>query len=261
MNVIPASDFESIFTMPKPDERKEFTVDGKKFLSDLNCCLRSTSMDTTHPDYLGVTLIPADHSLLLFSTNQATLSHAELKVKGGVTLRDRVILPAAFCREMLRLADKDKTLSIEIHDGFALYENSHGVMLYGKLIESKKPFEFEEMVDHHFSNAERKRLVGVPSKLELILERACIIAATSKDPVRTEIIVSKGIAKLITNSPVSGEVVDTVQLDGKDIPDVRLRVDPKDLREGFGSFDQMLISEKCFILANDSQVYMVAAAN
>jgi DNA polymerase III sliding clamp (beta) subunit (PCNA family) len=261
LNVIPADDFKAIFEMPKPDEGKAFAVDGKKFVSHLNCCLRSTSIDTSHPDYLGVTLIPVNQGLHFYGTNGATLSHASLKIKGGAGLKSRVCLSAAFCRELLRLADKDKPLMIEIHDGFSLYQNSKGVTIYGKLVRSPKPLDYEGMIDHHFSEADEKRLVPIPTKMELVLERACIIAATNKDPVRTTITVKKGVATFETVSPVAGEVVDTIQLEGKDVKDVSLRVDPKDLRNGYGSFDQLLISDRCVVFANDAQVYMVAAAN
>ena len=89
-------------------------------------------------------------------------------------------------------------------------------------------------------------------------QRACIIAATA-DNVVTRISVDGGVMKLTTRSDRGGDVFDSVQIDGKHPGGIRLQVNPKPLRAGYGAFDRMLITGDCFVMANDDAVYMVAA--
>lgn len=231
------------------------SVHTKPFLKAISCCLRSVSIDTTVPDQLGVTLIADDNTLLMFATDNATMSHAELKLSRPAKF-DRVILSGAFCQQLLAIADPDKKLHLEIYKDHALVAGAGGTILFGKLVHSERPINFEKRFETHFPDNMRKSLVSVPTKLELILERACIVSAANGEPVTTEIEVKSGVATFKTLAKVT-EVRDSMQVE-KQQKDTFIAVNPKLLKNGYGSFSRMMIQDKCIIMADDGVAYLVA---
>src|SRR5262245_20559069 len=64
-------------------------------------CLVSVGTDTSRSEHLGVTLEPENDRVMLYATDEATISRA--CVSDGWGLSERAIIPAAFCHQMLRL--------------------------------------------------------------------------------------------------------------------------------------------------------------
>jgi len=257
LGLLPYRDFEEVFVMPKPGKDPE-ALSTKSFLSCIDCCMRSVSIDTSVPDQLGITLIPDGKDLLFYSTDDRTLSHARLAVKGGTSLKQRVILSSHFCRQVLNLVNDAKPLHLEIHKDHALLMGAGGTLLFGKLVHSEKPLNFNSILDHNFPEGSENKLVTIPTKLELILERAVIVASASVEPVRTHINVQGGVVRFSTVS-ARGEVHDTLQIEGKH-KDVEIKVDAKLLKNGYGQFDQMLLTSSCFVMVNEDVLYLVAAS-
>jgi DNA polymerase III sliding clamp (beta) subunit (PCNA family) len=249
--------FTDLFAMPKAQEKIELPVDTKEFMAAIECCMRSVSIDTSVPDQLGVTLQVDGKDLLLFSTDNATLSHGVVTLKSKPVFK-RVILSGHFCKQLLALVDLKKPLHLQIDDaeGEALYSGQN-ITLFGKLIETTKPVDFLAAVDRHLPVGIEKQYVSIPTKLEMIIDRACIIAAANLQNVRTQIDVKGSEATFSTTSP-RGEVHDTLKLEGKH-KDVSLDVDPKMLKRGYGSFDKMLITDNAFIMATKTTTYLVGS--
>lgn len=231
-------------------------IDTKKFMRGVSCCMRSVSIDTSIPDQLGVTMMVEGKSLLMYSTDSSTLSHARVELKKASDFK-RVILSGSFCTQMLALADRDKPLHLEIRKDHALMAGSHGVVLFGSLIHSPKPLNLSDHIDANYGEKDRGRAISIPNKLELVLDRACIVSATNGEPVNMEIDIADGVAKFFTAAKVT-ECRDQVQLEDKHM-NVQLRVNPKLVRNGYGDFDRMLITDRAFIMATEETVYMVAA--
>ena len=254
--MFPLAQFDEIFTLPEQRKRDELPVDTKAFLAAIDCCMRSVSLDTSVPDQLGVTMIVDGKDLLLFSTDNATMSHAVVKLKGKPDWK-RAILSAAFCKEMLSLADKAKALHLEIHTdkGYSMLVNTTST-LWGKLIESSKPVSFIDTFEDMCPADANKIMVEIPKKLQGIVERACIISAINVESVRTQITVSNGGKAKFRTTTKRGSVTDTLGMDGKHY-NVELAVDPKLLKRGWGAFERMLITKRCFIMATKSTYYLV----
>lgn len=248
------ADFAGIFKMPEPGDSH---IDaGKGGMQELvrctKACLRSVSIDTSVSDYLGVTLIGDEKELLFFSTNHATLSHAVMKLPAPIKFK-RALIPTQFCNEMIELSDKEAA-KLEIRKDYAFFQGRQGARLFSKLIESERPVDFIAQFESHFPVGSEKKLVAIPTKLELMLERAVVIAQSAVTPVHTKVAVKE--SKLTFNTEASHSVNDSTAIEKH--ANVQLSIDPKLVKNGVSSFEKMLLTPRAFIMAGKNEFYMVA---
>lgn len=246
------------FDMPKLKTEASINGDAVKFMKAITICLNSVTIDTSVPDQLGVTVIGDEDQLLFFATNHNTFSHAHMKLPQP-TKFSRAILSASFCREMLDLHDKKKGVQLQVNtkENYSLFEGAGGSVLFGKLVETDKPLPYTKTFDHYFPEGSEKKLVAMPTKLQLIIDRACIVAdANNNRAVMMGIVVTNGKAKFVTADDKT-EIFDNVELEAKQ-PNVSLSVNPKLLKNGYDLFDKMHLTERAFIMASSSAFYMVS---
>jgi hypothetical protein len=250
-----------VFDMPKPSD-KLLPVPLKQFARALEGCLRSVSTEQSVADQQGITLIADGDELSLFSTNNATISTNTLKLTAKPSFKERIILPALFCEQLVKLTADAKDCKLEVHSDYALLSTGRGVRCFGRFLNSPKPLDFQSHVDDSLKGTS-KLLCPIPSKMRLIVERAIIITKTEK--AMTNIRVKGGIMYFESNSG-RGEVIDTVQVDQDD---AALTLDPKHLKVGMGSFydadeaksGSMLMTDQCFIMARGSDYYLMAGSS
>lgn len=244
--------------MPAPKEQGHMSVNRHKFAECIAACLRSVSIDTSVADQLGITVIGDGDELLFFSTNFTTLSHASMTLPKA-TKFERAILSSAFCKELLNLMPtKGDALALEIQSAYALFEGKGGTRLWGRLIASKKPLNYDEMFNSYYPKGSEKKLISIPTKLELILDRACIVASANSKAAHMEIVVEDNVAYFSTEAE-NGHVEDSVKLE-KAHAAVELRVDPKLVKIGYGAFTQMLFTNRCMVMHDKGIYYMVSTS-
>lgn len=248
---IPPSDF--IFEMPK-QESAPLPVKFTQFLAAIKTCMRSVSADTSVPDQLGITLLPKGDKLHLYSTNNSTISHAIVDLTSKCPLKDRVVLHAKFCEQLLELG-KDGSPQLFVDKDHSLLINGK-TMLFGTLIEVEKPIDFEAVIAHHLPENLKKKLIEIPTKLELILERAIVITDSATEQTRTQITVKDGEMRFYSKSG-KAEVKDKMQVLGH--PNVTVKLEPKLIKNGWGAFDKFLVTEDCAIMSKGSNLYLVSA--
>lgn len=244
-----------IFKMPKMRSTEPVGVDAGRFFQALESCMFSVGNDTSHADHLGVTLIEERGKLLMFSTDRATISHGELKLEGTLGIK-RVILPSDFCRQMLRIVKGASTIKLEITDEYVLCR--HGsVTIYGKLVEPDHPLNFKGVLEQELT-FDKAAMADIPEKLQAVLERACIVTDSAIDKSRTEITVSVGGRAHFYSKSERGEVNDTILVDKKH-PEVKVRVDPHRMKDGYGRFDKMYITNNAVVMMREAMVYLISA--
>lgn len=246
-----------IFDMPKSDKTKALPVDVNEFLEALDCCTRSLKEDTSMPDSLGITLSYSNKGIDLYATNDATISYARVKSKQELD-NFRVVISGNFCRQMLALSKLDGAKHIEVHDDYSLFQCGDN-LLFGRLVDVARPLDFDSVIAESFPKTVHKSLAAIPSKLELILDRAVIITESKQERPKTMISVQGGIAKFFSQSE-NGEVRDSMQVEEQH-PDVEITIDPRLFRNGYGGFDKFLLTENCLIMAKGSSLYLVSAAH
>jgi DNA polymerase III sliding clamp (beta) subunit (PCNA family) len=227
------------------------------FITRLRMCMKSVSNDTTDLNHLGVTLIAKGQELLLFATNRHTISHAKVKLSGSVAF-ERVVLSSEFCERFLRLTKSEGHGELEIHKDYSLYSTPKGTVLYGKCIDVMgRPYKYEETLEYNFPKTMLKHLSPITYKLKDILDRAVFITGNSYDnPQSTTITVKDCIARFVSRSD-KGKVIDVMSMEGNQ-PDARIVLDCKYLMVGMDTFDNMLVTDKCFIMTKGDMVYLIA---
>jgi len=144
-------------------------------VSALPRCLCLCSDDTTRPEHRGVTFIPTDEGVHLFSAAEARqITRVVLK---GVTVKTRVLIPKEFCEVLLTLVeDPDAFVNIEISDDRALVKTKRATLL-GRLLEvDRSALTFRETFDYLFPTKMRKWLFPVPDFLRSAVARSVVLA-------------------------------------------------------------------------------------
>lgn len=236
--VMPKDDF--VFAMPalpKADELPE--IDTGDFIGALKSCTRSLGSDTSRADFAGVTLIQGKGELLMFSFDRATVSFGCAPIKGKLSTK-RAILPTAFCKQLLRLADTakgDDELLLDVNDEYALARLA-GVTVFGRLVEPDSPLPFVKIMDETLEAADAG-FFDVSEKLEGILERASIITSRGIAKTRMKVSIVKGKAQFTSKSE-AGEAEDWDTIKGH--PDTEAMLDPRRILDGLKTLDQFAIA-------------------
>lgn len=247
----------TLFDMPQPSQKDALNASMKDFLFGVETCLRSVQENTAIPDSLGITVLPRNKQLDLYATNDSTISHVCIELKAVPILKDRVVLSGAFCRQMVALAALSDKNQLEIHDDYSLFKSGDN-LLFGRLVNVPKPLDFSASIESHYPVGSEDSLVAIPSKLQLVLERAIIITDSKTERSRTSIVIKDGKASFYSKSE-KGEVRDSVLLEASH-PDVEITIEPKLLKSGYGFFERMLFTETCAIMTKDNALYLIAAA-
>jgi DNA polymerase III sliding clamp (beta) subunit (PCNA family) len=241
------------FIMPKMKSDEPFPVDAAHFIKGIKDCLCSVGYETSHMEYGGITLIPDGKFLRLFATDRATFSTVRVPMTGEVDF-ERALLPAIFCKAMIKICDGAKALHMELSDDQVIVKNGN-VTLFAPLKEVESPHEFIEIFKEHVPKEYKTNLAEAPTKLASVLERATIITESAVDKTDTQLTIKDGTIKFLSQSD-RGEVDDTMTI-GEDQPDIKVSIDPKRLLEGVNMCDTILFTRKAAILRRDNFFFMV----
>jgi len=254
--VLPPEDFKTLFKMPAMEESEHLRVEHKAFLKGIEDCLASVSTDSARIDNTGITLFFEDEVLHLYATNDVTVTEVRLPWKGKApAFGKRAILSGDFCRQMLRVAARGKAWEVSVNKEYALMHSGE-VWLYGSLVHSDNPMNFAGIMQQHVNEAVGKSLVQIPTKLELMLDRAIIIEGGNPDN-STHAWVQDGRLRLTSNG-LGGHVSDSTQIDERHKDTPKVRVSPKHLKQGYGRFEKIAMTERCIIMSKKGTTYLIA---
>lgn len=259
---LPADAFP--FSWPK-SEGAELTA-APDVLKGIERCLVSVNTDGAHPAQLGVT-IDADDSgrAVLYSTDNASVSRAQcdtkVKLPGGVP----VILPKAFCEQLVGLAKAfpEAAPAVLLGDGFveAEFEEDKRVVarVFHRIPVDVDPMDFGRIVQKHCGDlgALKKRLAVIPDEFDAALSRALLVLG-GEVKKRATVRVDDGTLKLRATSDM-GDSDDSMKYDADDVGPVTM--DAALVARGLKGASTMCVTDAVTVLTTDDKptfLHMVA---
>lgn len=242
-----------VYAIPKSDKSRP-NIAAENLAPAIATCMRSVSLELDVPDVRGVTIIPGDDCINVFSTNHSTITYCRVP---GVSIKmERLILTEPFCSQFIALTKQVPRARLEFHENAALLLSKE-FMMAGRYIESPAPLNFLEIVGRLAPKNEKT--YQIPKLLDRALERASLIARLAIDKRgKTKIKITDGVAVLHTVVEAN-EITDKVALQGH--PDVELSIDPTKVLSGLKDFETILFKENCATLRSGSRkVYLVSAS-
>jgi DNA polymerase III sliding clamp (beta) subunit (PCNA family) len=241
-----------------PDEPQNATSMADEFFEAIKDCLQSVAEAKARcPEEQGITLINANGSAHLYATDAKTITH--VKLPRWPDLPDRVILTAEFCRAMGTLKDrlpKDEESVLCLDQQGAMYMAGEDV-LFGKVLASQRPLDFERIRAHHLPPDFPRGMVEISDRLKAAIRLAADIVEVKGDHVKSTIKCRRGTATFGVASN-AGTLQDNIELRGH--PDVDISVRATLLLRGYDRYQTIRLGTKSVVLAKPDSIYMVSAA-
>lgn len=250
----------NIFQMPKIDANRPTIKINTQVVEAFKLALRSVSSDSTMPDKIGVTILPISDGAYVFSTDDITLTRVRINAsdKNKMLLKKRTIITTAFCNQIISLfTDHPADAQMQFSDDY-VFANFGAIEVFGHLIESENPLDFEKVFDHHYSAKLEKQFVPIPTKLNGIAERATMISESKTGRTKTKISVKDGKATFYSLSPI-GEVRDVMTLDAAH-PDVATLVEARFIKSALDQFESFLMMPDALLFQRRGAIHLISAA-
>jgi DNA polymerase III sliding clamp (beta) subunit (PCNA family) len=221
---------------------------ARQFFAAVEHCLGSVGSRARVYEQLGVTFVPNGSKVRLFATDLTTMSFTQLPLP-QLTLKDKAIVPADFCRQMLVLAERAHTTRLAMRADHALFI-ADDTVLFGRVLRSDtNEIDFDWALKNSLPADHATAMIAITQQLQMALKRASLLDAA------TELAIEDGKATLRSRSP-RGEISDTILLPGH--ADISVLVDAARLFDRHSKFDKILFTDRCAILAKNEHLCVVA---
>lgn len=251
---LPMMPADGTFKMPAPAQSiNDLAAEPSNFFAAVDDCLQSVAPYATQPDLLGITMIPTNGRASLFSSNNSTLSHSTFKLK--YKMKNRVILSADFCRQVLRMQKDAEKTALEIRDGYAMF-SAGSSQLYGTLVNTNNPLNYDQIIQRvHVAHSD-KSLCEKPKGLARVLDRAVLITDIAGRDVSTKITLEKGKARFESESE-RGKVVDVLPLPH---PNISVSMKPSLWRGGYDRYEKFRITDRAVVMTHENGLFAITVS-
>lgn len=245
----------SVWQFPPVSTKDSFEI-TKDFLRALKAVLVSVGNDTSIPEKLGVTVV-SDGGVRMYATDSKSIATVKVAAPKGKWLKrgQRVVLPTAFCEQVLRLCADGGFM--EIAADAAIAGNADGVLVYARLVDCPHPLDFAGVFAQQMGLPEGAEF-EVPTKLALALDRAIVLL----DGVVGESVslsIAGGKLRLEATVEGRGNIKDFITVPD-DAPDMAILVDPVMIKRALPYAATLAVTESAVMLAGpDDFVYLVSA--
>lgn len=248
-----------------PDDGDAIIRMPEAMLKAMERCLFSVNADATKPAQMGVTLDMDDEGqAVFFSTDNHTVSRSQcsskIKLPGGVP----VILPRAFCEQLIVLSKSfpDADLTMGMGSGFvdAVFERKKEMVArtFARIPVDPEPLAFPKTLQRHCGDLDKlkKRTTTIPEELDAALARALLVLGAELRK-RATVKINDGVLSVRATSDF-GDTDDTMKIDLDDVGPVPM--DAGLVARGLKLTSRMQMTDTVTILTNDdiTFVHMVA---
>lgn len=245
---LPVADFTFDFPTSTAKEEIILTPD---FISGVEKCLVSVGSDPTHPAQMGVTVASEKGHLVLYSTDNFTISRYKTDVQEELPEGGEIILPTTFCEQLVGLSKAFP----HCYAGLRSYAGALVVTwgtgadgveaeLFTKIVVDLEPMDFQKILKRY--KVENSTYVDIPEEFDLALQRALLVLEGATDKV-TSVTASPKRLTLHSESSV-GDSRDVLPF-GDEETDVSFYIDPEMVLRGSKVSAQICVREDVLLLS------------
>lgn len=245
---------KSYFVFEEPEkETWDVMLDiAPSLLDAFKLCLITSAVDSTMPNFMGVTIKGSKH-INLYSCDGDALSQFKLDAKSKNEIDHT--LSNSFIEAILRVAEKTgcTTGQLYVNEGWAYAEFGNDFKVYGRNISKEEPFDF----DGHLARVLKSNptFVDIPESFESALTRARVVADQESKP--TSIKIDDGKMELVTDTHI-GVVRDTLKISNKH-PNAEVTVAAKLINRAVSMCDTFAITENASIYQKGDDFTLLVA--
>lgn len=256
--VMPKEDF--IFDFPRYQE--DFSVDfSPEHLKAIRLCLNTVSLDSTHPERMGVTVSIGKFETDFYSTNGKAITHVRVG-KGHDRFDDpiTIILPLSFCKVVADLSSEypDQRLDFCISDEknrFIVSRFGDDYEMFSQLVSGIDPVSFDKVIRSNLEGVEERHYSSVPPELTRILSRMSVIVDSSKSgrcsvEVKDGVLIVRGVSDF-------GNTEEQVELNG-DPEDVTAYCYADLFAKSIDLAEEFVVKQKSLIIRSKDSMSIVA---
>jgi hypothetical protein len=268
---IPIDDTAELFTMPQPVKGDTAKAELPVLRAAFEALLLSVSTQTHDAEQMGITFMPSDEVLTLFSCNDNSFTRAKLPA-GPSKFNKRVTVMSEFCKIFLNLTkgigedtrdeqDKEgakKRKRAEVHfqlnPEYSLAQVGD-TLLFAKTIAVERPQKYDQIFDQYYTAEVYKRMIPIPDELLTLVNRALVVTESDVDQEKSTLAVEEGKLSYVSKTK-RGVVDDEMKFDHDDIGPVKIQ--SKLLKTGLEHYKNICITKRAVILSDDLSVYLIA---
>lgn len=244
-----------VWAFPKFSTKNTFDLD-EHFLRALKTVMVSVGNDTSIPEKLGVTIMAGGGEARMFTTDSRAITAVKVPAPKGAWMKNgaRVILPTAFCEQVLRLCASGGFM--EIAADRVVAGNGDGVLVYARQVDCPMPLDLTGTVAQH-TKFPKGALFEIPPKLAGALDRA-IVLLEGVVGERVSISTAAGKLRLEAHAEGRGNVKDYIDLP-EDVPEIELQLDPALVKRAIHLATHMALLEDAAVLTGDDDLVYLAS--
>lgn len=246
---LPYEDFTARNEMPKDCSAHvlhEPITDGIR-----QCLQFSGSGSAAHPSTLGVTIQSEDGCVVLYATDDATITASHTGVEAEVP---RTLLPGFFCEQLLSMRKSLRGAAQLLITPKALFVDFEAGVVFTKTQPAAEPLDFprvmERCVDRQFLEEDAG---PIPADLEAALQRAIMVVQSSRRP-RTRVMFNGSNMELLSEGDV-GHSEDALPYEGRPALD-QFSVDPHILARALKVCDAMAVGKEALVLMTEDAQFL-----
>jgi hypothetical protein len=248
------------FVFRMPVAAKNTAMIDEDFLDAIDTLLQSTVETSSEVQYTGITWIPATAKAKLFSyNNKNSMSYRQLDVPPPLRLKQRVILPALFCGEMLRLGKHAVKNRLALTQDYAMFFADDTVLSSQHLTLPEQPTDFEKVLARMLPNKPPIKLSKQQRpRLKIALELAARLCNIEGNEVQTYV-ACRNNAMEFRSSSQRGEAIDKINIEH---PDISVKLKASFLHKVYDRYEDLLITDRCAILScGPDDIYLLSCGS
>lgn len=231
------------------------------FKDAITRCLLAVGSDPTHEEQTGVCLQTDGGKVVMYSTDNQTISKCTTKCKlvgGEYEAPAQIVLPSPFCNTLISFLSNFKAEEVYLYlgEGFVTAKVGDYASLTSKVFLKDTRMLFEEyMAKHVAENGQEPQ--DIPEEFKSALERSLIVLMRSIDK-KTSCVVEGNVLTMVTETP-EGESTDRIEFDSE-LCDKKLsfKIDPNLIKRVIPYTTKIMFLLRTLFLYDDRYTYVCA---